>query len=153
MDLKRVSLGEIIAVVGGALLGIGLFLKWYESVSRLATVNGQPKGKGVFTGFDVHTLIRYLFLAAAIAPLILTYIIARNHTLSWPRGQVTSVIAIACFGLLLYNGIIDRPGEPSSQIELEYGWYVSMAGALLMFYGSVRRQQESEIKRKPPGTL
>lgn len=152
MDLKRVSLGEVIAIVGGALLGVGLFLKWYESVSRLAMINGE-KGEGVFTGFEVHTLIRWLFLAAAIAPLILTYIIARNHTLSWPRGQVTSVVAIAVFGLLVYNGIIDRPGEPASQIELEYGWYVSTAGAMLMLYGSVRRQQESEIKRKPPGTL
>jgi len=152
MDAKRISLGEIIAIVGGALLGVGLFLKWYESVSRLATINGD-KGKGVFSGYDVHTLLRYLFLAAAIAPLILAYVIARNHTLSWPRGQVTSVIAIAVFGLLIYNGIIDRPGEPASQIELEYGWYVATAGAVLMLYGSVRRQQESEIKRKPPGTL
>lgn len=152
MDLKRISLGEIIAIVGGALLGVGVFLKWYESVSRLATLAGE-KGKGVYTGFDTHTLLRYLFLAAAVAPLILAYIIARNHTLSWPRGQVTSVIAIAVFGLLIYNGVIDRPGEPASQVELEFGWYVATAGALLMLYGSVRRQQESEIKRKPPGTL
>jgi len=153
MDLKRISLGEIIAIVGGSLLGVGLFLKWYESSSRLATVAGQQKGKGTFSGWDVHTLIRYLFLAAAIAPLILAYIIARNHTLSWPRGQVTSVIAIAVSGLLVYNGVIDRPGEPASQIGLKYGWFVSMAGALLMLYGSVRRQQETEMKRKPPGTL
>ena len=152
MDLKRISLGEIIAIVGGALLGAGLFLKWYESVSRLATLAGD-KGVGVKTGYEAHSLLKYLFLAAAIAPLILAYIIARNHTLSWPRGQVTSVIAIAVFGLLIYNGIIDRPGEPASQIELEYGWYVSTVGAMLMLYGSVRRQQESEIKRKPPGTL
>jgi len=65
----------------------------------------------------------------------------------------TSVIAIAVFGLLLYNGVIDRPGEPASQIGLKSGWFVSMAGALLMLYGSVRRQQETEMKRKPPGTL
>lgn len=152
MDLSRVQRGEYVAVLGGLLLGVGLFIKWYEAVSKLAVFNGQ-KGLGTFSGWEAHGILRWLLLAAAAAPLILAYIIARDHTLSWPRGQMTSVVAIAALGLLFYNGVIDRPGEPASQIELEWGWYVAMAGVLLMLAGSVMRQQESEIKRKPPGTV
>ena len=77
----------------------------------------------------------------------------RDHKLSWPRGQMTSVVAIAAIGLMFYVGIVDRPGEPSGEIELEYGWYTAMFGAILMLVGSVMRQHESEMVRKPPGVL
>jgi hypothetical protein len=62
-------------------------------------------------------------------------------------------VAITAIGLIFYTGIIDRPGEPSGAIELEIGWYGMMLGAILMLVGSVMRQQETEVKRKPPGTL
>ena len=52
--------------------------------------------------------MRWFLLAGAVAPLILAWIIANDHALSWPRGQVTSVVAIAAFGLVGYAGI-DRP--------------------------------------------
>ena len=152
MDLNRVSRGEYIAVLGGLLLLVGVFLKWYEAVSDLAVL-ADVAGKGTYSAWDAHSILRWLLLLGAISPLVLAYIIARDHTLSWPRGQVTSIVAITAIGLMGYNGLIDRPGEPSGQIELEWGWYVAMAGAILMLVGSVMRQQESEIKRKPPGTL
>ncbi len=152
MDVSKLRRGEVVAVIGGLILAIGLFIKWYESVSPLAEIAGV-KGRGTYSGWDTHTLMRWLLLLAAIAPLILAWIIIRDHALSWPRGQLTSVVAIAAIGLLFYNGIVDRPGDPSSQIELEWGWYVAFAGAVLMLVGSVMRQQESEIKRKPPGTI
>jgi hypothetical protein len=152
VDLSRVQRGELVAVVGGVLLAISIFIKWYESVSDLAELGGHT-GRGTFSAWDVHSILRWLLLAAALAPIILAYIIARDHALSWPRGQMTSVVAIAALGLIFYNGIIDRPGSPSGEIELEWGWYVAMLGALLMLAGSVMRQQESEIVRKPPGTI
>jgi archaellum biogenesis protein FlaJ (TadC family) len=152
MDLNRVSRGEYIAIVGGLLLLVGVFVKWYEAVSDLAVLDGV-KGKGTYSAWDAHGIMRWLLILGALAPLVLAYIIARDHALSWPRGQVTSIIAITAIGLMGYVGLIDRPGEPSGQIELEYGWYVAMAGAILMLVGSVMRQQETEIKRKPPGTL
>ena len=45
------------------------------------------------------------------------------------------MVAIAAFGLIFYNGIVDRPGEPSGEIELEFGWYGLMLGAILMMVG------------------
>jgi hypothetical protein len=144
--------GEIIAVVGGLLLALSVFLKWYAAVSPLAEIDGR-RGVGTYSAWDIHPIMRWLLLAAAAAPIILAWIIARDHALSWPRGQMTSDVAIAARGLTFYEGIIDRPGSPSSEIELRIGWYLAMLGGILMLVGSVRRQQESEIKRKPPGTI
>ena len=152
MKLTNLSRGELVAMLGGLLLGISLFVKCYEA--RPENPNANIDGvKGIQTFWDVHDLSRYLLLAAAIAPFILAYIIIREHELSWPRGQVTMVVAIAVIGIVFYMGIVDRPGEPASEIELEIGWYGLMLGGLLMLAGSVWRQSESEVKRKPPGSL
>lgn len=152
MDTSKLSRGEIIAVIGGLALLIGVFLKWYASVSSVATIGGVT-GKGSYSAWDVHTIMRFLLIAAAVAPLILAYIVLRDHQLSWPRGELTAVIAIAVIGLVFYNGIVDRPGDPSGEINLRIGWYVSFVGALLMLAGSVMRQQQSEVRRKPPGVM
>lgn len=152
MDFSKVQRGEYVAVVGGLILLVSIFMKWYESVSDLAVI-GDERGLGTYSAWDVHTIIRILLLLAAIAPLILAWIIVRDHKLSWPRGQMTSVVAITAIGLMFYVGIVDRPGEPSGEIELEWGWYTAMLGAILMLVGSVMRQHESEMVRKPPGVL
>jgi archaellum biogenesis protein FlaJ (TadC family) len=148
----KLSRNEVMAVVGAILLVVGLFLNWYESVSDLAEINGE-QGMGSYTGFEVHTLIRWLLLASAIAPLVLAYIVVRDKQLSWARGEMTAVIAIIAFGLLAYNGLIDRPGEPSGQIQIEPGYFVALAGSILMMVGAALRSTETDRRRKPPGTL
>jgi hypothetical protein len=149
---SHLSRTEIIALVGGALLGVGLFLPWYHAASKLAELNGT-KGPKTFTGWEVHTIQRWLLLAAAIAPFILAYIILRGHKLSWARGEMTAVTAIASFGLVAYAGIIDRPGDPGGLISLKWGWFVALLGTILMMVGSALRASESERPRKPPGVL
>ena len=152
MDLSRMQRGEYVAVLGGIILLISIFMKWYESVSDLAEIGGE-RGLGTYSAWDVHSIIGPLLVLAAIAPIVLAWIIVRDHKLSWPRGQMTSVVAITSIGLMFYVGIVDRPGEPSGEIELEWGWYTAMLGAILMLVGSVMRQHESEMVRKPPGVL
>ena len=158
MKLENLSRGEWIAMLGGLLLGVSVFVKTYEARpenpnATLETGKNGVCGDATCSFFQVHGIMRWLILAAAVAPFILAWIIVREHQLSWPRGQVTSIVAIAAFGLIFYSGIVDRPGEPSGDIELEIGWYGMMLGALLMLAGSVMRQSETEVKRKPPGTL
>lgn len=149
MDVSKLQRGEFIAIAGGILLLIGLFMNWYAS-KGLGRINGVA---GALTGWEVHTIIRYLLLAAAAAPVILAYIIMRDHALSWPRGELTAVIAIASFGLIFYNGLIARPGTSNSLTSLQLGWFVAVAGTLLMLSGSALRSSNVERKRKPPGTL
>ncbi len=96
-----------------------------NTANRNAMVAGSREA---VSAWDAHMYLRYLFLAAAIAPLILAYIVLRDHSLSWPRGELTAVVAIAAFGIIGYAGVIDRPGEPPGEIGLGIGWFVSMAG-------------------------
>ena len=152
MSPKKLSWHEIVAVIGGAMLGVGLFLPWYHSQNKRAMINGEAGPKD-FTGWETHDLQRYLLIAAAVAPLILAYIIIRGHKLSWARGELTAVVAIAAFGLIVYAGVISKPGEPRGLISLKYGWIVALVGVILMMVGSALRASESERPRKPPGVL
>ena len=152
MDVRRITTSEIIAAVGGALLALSVFVKWYEArpENPHAQVNGM---KGVVSAWDAHTILRYLLLAAALAPIVLLYIVVRDHELSWPRGEMTAVIGIIAFGLVVYNGVIDRPGEPPSEIELEIGWWTALLGTILIAVGGAYRASTTERPRKPPGVM
>jgi hypothetical protein len=147
-----ISRSELIAALGGLLLGIGIFLPWYvpNTDNRNAVVAGSREA---VSAWDAHSLLRFLFLAAAIAPLILLYIVLRDHELSWPRGELTAVVAIAAFGIIGYVGVVDRPGDPPGEIGLGVGWFLSMAGVILMAIGGAMRASGTERPRKPPGVL
>lgn len=151
-DTSRLSRGEYVAMAGGVLLAIGVFLPWYGVDSPLGIMIGV-KGRGTYSGWDVHDIVSILLLLCAIAPFVLAWIVIRDHALSWPRGELTMVLSLVAVVLIGYVGIIDRPGEPSGAISLQWGWFVALVGSLLMFGGSVARQSESDRPRKPPGVI
>jgi len=152
MHPKKLSSSEFVAAAGGILLGLCVFLPWYSP--NKGNPNAMVAGsREAVSAWDAHMLLRYLFLAAAVAPVILLYIVVRDHELSWPRGELTAVIAIAAFGIIGYLGIIDRPGEPSGEISLQYGWIGAFLGVILMAVGGAMRASGTERPRKPPGVL
>lgn len=152
MSVQRLSGSELVAVLGGTLLLVGLFLPWYGlSDNPNAVLAGSMDGP--FTGWEVHTLLRWVLIAAAAAPLILAYVILRDHELSWARGELTAVVAIAAFGLVAFNGLVDRPGSPASEISLQWGYLLALCGTLLTMGGSILRSAETGRRRKPPGVL
>ena len=127
MHFGRLGRGELVAAVGGLLLAVCLFLPWYETDPD--NPNAQIDGaRGALSGWEVHPLMRWLLLAAAAAPFILIWIVIRDHELSWPRGEMTAVAAIAAFGLVAYTGFLDRPGEPGGAISLQLGLLRRAAG-------------------------
>ena len=152
MHPSKISRSELIAALGGILLGLGVFLPWYvpNTQNRNAVVAGSREA---VSAWDAHSILRFLFLAAAIAPLVLLYIVLRDHELSWPRGEMTAVVAIMAFGIIGYLGVIDRPGDPPGEIGLGIGWFLAMAGVILMAIGGAMRAGSGERPRKPPGVL
>ena len=151
MDFRRLDRGELVAIVGGAILGVSVFLAWFKLGDRFATL-GTCRGPNTScSAWKSLMIIRYLLLVAAIAPAVLAWIILRGHALSWPRGEMTAIIAIAALTFTLFRGLIDRPGTPPGEISISYGWWIGLAGGLLILVGSVFRAKESATTRKPPG--
>src|SRR6478735_5902046 len=152
MNFSRLGRGEFLAVLGGVALALSLFLPWYETNpdNRNAVIDGV---RGTVSAWDVFSILRWLLLAAAVAPLILAWVILRDHQLSWPRGDMTAVVGMVALVLVLYVGLISRPGEPRSEISLRFGWYLAVLGCLLTAAGGATRAGGTERPRKPPGVL
>ena len=151
MDFRKLDRGELIAVLGGAILGLSVFLAWYTLGDQF-TVLGNCRGpNSSCTAWNSLLIIRFLLLVAAIAPAILAWIILRGHALSWPRGEMTAIIAIWALGFTLFRGLIDKPGTPPGEIGISLGWWIGLVGGVLILIGSVWRTKESMTTRKPPG--
>jgi hypothetical protein len=153
MDFKALSRGELVASIGGILLGISLFISWYSLHNRHAAVGTCHGPNSSCTGWAALTILRYLLLIAAVAPAILAWIIVRGHALSWPRGELTAVTALLALTMILFVGVIDKPGSPPEEISVAIGWWLALVAGLLILLGSVWRAQESETRRKPPEVL
>ena len=152
MGEERLSRAEMLALLGGVLLLLGLFLGWYHADNARNVIAGEP-GPVTVSGWEAHPTMRWLLLLAALAPFILAYIVVRGHALSWPRGELTAVVSLAAFVLVGYNALLDRPGTVSSLTSLRVGALVALLGTVLMFVGSALRSSSVERARKPPGVL
>jgi hypothetical protein len=153
MELRELDRGELIAALGGALLGLSLWLGWYR-LGNSSAVLGSCRGPGgTCSGWDSLEFIRFPLIIAAAAPLVLIYVIVRGQALGWPRGELTAVIAICALTLIVFRGIIDKPGYPTGEISVGVGWFVALAGGLLIFLGAITRANESNVRRNPAGVL
>jgi hypothetical protein len=169
VDFSRLNRTRVL--VGGAaaavlILSI-LFLPWYSlehQVSRIPDNQSYDRdaficGEGDFscTAFETFPIMRWLLLAAAVAPLILGYILVRGHKLSYPPGEMTMVAGFAATVLIAYNGIIDRPGNgiASAGVGLDYGYWLALIAAMAIGFTGFTRSLESggRRQRKAPGTV
>jgi hypothetical protein len=152
IDLSLLRPGELVGFGGAAVLLLSLFLPWYGTSSNPnANINGL---RGTFDAFDSFKTLDILLVAACTAPFILAWIIVRGHALTWRPGEVTMIVGMTAFMLIVLNGVIlGTPGEPKSEISLELGWYVGLVGAAMICAGGVLRQAELARSRKPPGVL
>jgi hypothetical protein len=151
MHFRQLDRGELVAVLGGAILSVSVFLHWYKLGDRFAVLGSCRGPNGTCTAWKSLMIIRFLLLIAAAAPAVLAWIIVRGHALSWPRGEMTAIIAITALTFILFRGLIDRPGTPPGEISIDFGWWVGLVGGVLILIGSVWRAQESATTRRPPG--
>ena len=159
--LSRLQRGEYIGFVGSGVLLASLFMPWFST--NAANPNskidgfrspGQTSGPaGEFTAWDTFGTLDWLLVAACTAPFILAWIIVRGHTLTWRPGEITMIVGITAFVLILCNGVIlGKPGE-GVEVSFSYGYLVGMLGAMGITAGGVIRQAEGARAGKPPGTL
>jgi hypothetical protein len=155
LDFSRISPGELMGMGAALVLLASLWLPWFTTSSDNS--NSKLPG-GVSDGdsanaWQVFSTLDWLLAAACAAPFILTWIIARGHSLTWKPGEVTMIVGIVAFILILCNGIIlGRPGD-SVDIGLGIGYFVGLLASLGLLAAGYLRQAVYETARKPPGVI
>jgi hypothetical protein len=162
-DFSKLMWTELVGFAGAAVLLGSLWLPWFATD---CDENLQPDGcnqnslihgtRGDFSAWETYGLLDGLLLAACIAPFVLAYIILRGHALTWRPGEVTMIVGMVAFALILLNGIIlGRPGEKPDNVEisLQFGYLVGLLGATGILTGGLLRQAVGGRARKPPGVL
>ncbi|HEY6672301.1 MAG TPA: hypothetical protein VIZ91_07350 [Solirubrobacterales bacterium] len=162
MDTSKLGRSEIIGMVAAAVLVLGLFLEWYSLSTDPSVVQrgGDPAnwacgvGDSSCSGWETFPIMRWLLLAAAAAPFILSWIVIRGHALSWPRGELTAIVGLTAFVLIAYNGIVDKP-QDGLEIGLAFGYWLALLASIGIFVSGGFRAVESGggARRKPPATF
>ena len=154
LDTSRLTPGELGGCISAVILVLSMFRPWFgtSDSNPNSTIGGASGGDSV-NAFATFATLDYLLLAAASAPFILAWIVARGHKLTWKPGEVTMIVGITAFVLILCNGIIlGRPGE-SVDISLKIGYAVGLLACLGMAFSGFLRQSRYTEGRKPPGVI
>lgn len=162
MDLSRLNRNR--TLLGGAaslLLVISILLLPWFSLTDVPERGNDPDGAYICgagdvscTGFETFPILRWLLLAAALAPPILAWVLIRGHHLTWAPGEMTMVAGFAAAVLIAYNGIVDRPGDTFG-VGLDYGYWLALLAAIGIAVTGFARSLESGPRRtrKAPGTV
>jgi hypothetical protein len=154
LDTSRLSPGEFGGMAAGLVLFLSLWLPWFTTSedNRFSQLAGASGGDGV-NAWQVFSTLDILLVLAATAPFVLSWIIARGHKLTWKPGEVTMIVGITAFVLILCNGIIlGRPGD-SVDIGLGVGYFVGLIASGGMLVAGYLRQAVYGDARKPPGVI
>ena len=156
LDPSQVSPAEFVGMAASGVLFASLFLPWFSTSedNPNSTIESAGIGAGESANaFETFQLLDPLLVLACIAPFVLTWIIARGHTLTWRPGEVTMIVGITALVLILCNGIILGKPEPGIEISLSIGYFVGMLGCIGMLVAGYLRQAVYTKARKPPGVL
>jgi hypothetical protein len=162
VETRRLDRSEIVGMIAAVVLVISLFIQWFSLttdpniVQRGGDAGNWACGVGndSCSAWDTFPIMRFLLIAAALAPFILAWIVMRGHALSWPRGELTAIVGLAAFVLIAYNGIVDKP-EDGLEIGLSIGYWLALLASLVIFLSGGFRAVESGggARRKPPATF
>lgn len=163
MDFSRLSRLELIGVLCAVIALVSLFFfPWYHNTTPVAAANagsicGDPVTNSTCTGWETFPILRWILLVGAAAPLVLAYILLAGRKLSWAPGEMTMVGAFAGMTLIIYNGLIDKPGSGVQEtgVTLQWGYWVALLAGIGMAVTAFMRSQESGGKqaRKAPGNV
>jgi hypothetical protein len=145
MDLSKLRRGELIAAIGGIVLLFALlFLNWYgvSIETPLADFSiGGSLGAWDSQGF-LGTLANLVILAAGVSAVGLAVLTAMSRTVALPvaASALTSTLGITAVALVLGRMLL-QPG-PNEFVDLEFGIFIALAGALAVAAGGWQSMQE-----------
>ena len=154
ISLGRLTPAELVGCLAGVALALSLLLPWFgtSETNENSALAGASGGDSV-NAWQTFALLDLVLVISSTAPFLLSWIIARGHELTWKPGEVTMLVGITSFVLVLCNGVIlGRPGE-SVEITLEPGYVVALLACVAMAASGFVRQSRHSDARKPPGVI
>ena len=161
MDFSNLKRFELYGLGAAALLVVCLFLPWFDLGLTAEIRNNQDAwvcGEGDFscTGWESFPMMRWLLVAAAVAPVLLAYFVLRAEKGKYPTGEFTMTVGLAVIVLVGFNGVLNKPGNAIQEagISLDYGYFLAIVAGFIMAGAGALRSLESGggAPRKPPGT-
>jgi hypothetical protein len=156
----RVQGIELLGVVSALVLLFSLFIEWFtltntpERTQQKAWVCGEQVYS--CSAWDTFPIARWLLVAAAAAPIILTYFVLTSQRGKYPTGEFTMTVGLAVIVLVGYNGIIQKPGGGAQfGVSLSWGYLLAiLAGIGITVAGALRSLESGGgAGRKPPATF
>jgi hypothetical protein len=160
VDFSKLERYELIGVASGALLVVSLFLEWYtltdtpERYQQHAWVCGEKNFS--CSAWETFPIGRWLFLAAAVAPILLAYFVVTSQKGKYPTGEFTMTVGLMVIVLVGFNSFIQKPGGGFSfGVSLSIGVFLAIiAGIGLTVAGALRSLESGGgAQRKPPATF
>jgi hypothetical protein len=155
VDLSRLSPAEFVGMAASLVLLGSLWLPWFstsENPNSVIDSSGTGPNSDA-SAWEVFATLDWMLVSACAAPFILAWIIMRGHGLTWRPGELTVIVGLAYFVLILCNGVILGKPEPSIEVSLAYGWFVGLLATAVMVVGGYLRQSVYGEARKPPGVV
>jgi len=142
-------------MVAALVFGLSLFVPWFTTSdnpnSKIDSAGIGPNSEA--TAWETFSILQYALLAMAIAPFVLAWIVARGHKLTWKPGEVTMIVGITAFILVICNGIILGKPDPNIEVGLTYGYLLAIVTSLGMAVCGFIRQATYVDAKKPPGVI
>ena len=133
MDLRRLRAGEWLALAGGVLLIVSLFLPWYGDVS----------------GLEAMSIIDILLVLIAAVAITLPILQATQTSPALPVAFGVLTATTGAIGVLLVVfRLIDSPGEVGGVAS---GAWLGLASALALTVGGWRAIANEHVPHLPPG--
>lgn len=142
MSLRRLRLGELLALAGAICVIVSLFLPWYEN------------SLGKLSAWDTFGPAVALLIAAAAAALglVISTMTERSTALPVAAGVWSTLLAI----IAVIAAIVRVLERPEHATRLCAGAWLALAGAILMLAGSwlsMRDERPSLYKPAEPPPL
>jgi hypothetical protein len=150
MDATRLPAIDLAQLGAALVVLLSLFLPWYSTDDKIPAANVDGR-TGDVSGWAAHPILRWVLLLAGLAALLSAWqtISAQEGTQGFRRGEMSTVVAATIVVLVLVQGFIARPGEPSGAINLSIGWFVALLGGLVALAAAIARTPVAT--RRPPG--
>jgi hypothetical protein len=159
VDFSKLDRSELVGVISGVVLAISLFLPWYSLATDVTRDESSDWVCGVgdnsCSAWGTFPILKWLLLLAAAAPLILSWIVIREHKLTWPRGELTAIAGLTALVLIGFNGFVDKPSANDIGVSLDFGYFIALLASIGIFIAGGFRAVESGggAQRKPPATF